>query len=578
MSDLFISYSRKDSGQALDLVERLRASGIDVWIDQHGIEAAASWSKEIVKAIDECTALVVLISESSMLSENVTKEVSIACEAKKKVLPVAIEDIRLNDDLRYHLAGIQRVAYTQFDAIVAALKGFGIDAKSAPGPAPSTRKNLMVLPFADLSPTQDNEWFTDGVASELIVSLSQVKALRVVDWNTSRLFKDRKVKTLDLARELGARYFIEGAVRKFGDQIKITVSLLDVESGDHLWHDALKGEFKDIFDIQELVAEKVVAGLELHLGSDERRKLSERGTENAEAYELYMKAIEYFERQTRAGLEHSIQLLTEAMTLDPGYAQAYRSKAHALTGLYRGYDRSPALLDEAEALCREALRLKPEMLEVYQPLSLIHMYRGNLAEAEHAAREYVRLDPDNPNGHEILGFFFMESGDAARAIAPFEEANRLKPESISILWNLAINCDNAGEEAKARRYALAALPLVERHLKFKPDDEAMRVQHCVLLLVGGRSADAHAAAMTLTNLRDGNPLFNAANLLSRLGEPQEALRTFRKAIEAGFSSIAHLKDFLCDDEHGILSLAGTPEHSEATRMVEELEAKTQNDD
>ncbi len=134
MPDIFISYSRKDSEQAEELAERLRTRGIDVWIDKSGIEAAKSWSKEIVRAIDECKAFVVLISSNSQESQNVSREVGIASESKKPMLPIALEDIKLSDELRYHLSGIQRVAYTQFDAIAQALENFGIPRGEGGGP------------------------------------------------------------------------------------------------------------------------------------------------------------------------------------------------------------------------------------------------------------------------------------------------------------------------------------------------------------------------------------------------------------------------------------------------------------
>jgi tetratricopeptide (TPR) repeat protein len=157
----------------------------------------------------------------------------------------------------------------------------------------------------------------------------------------------------------------------------------------------MKGTMNDIFDIQEKVAEKVVEGLKVHLASDEKKKLAERGTENAEAYELYTKADEYYSRHTKEGFRLAVQPLTEAIKLDTGYAQAYRSKASALASLYRNYDRNPALLNEAETLCKKALRLNTELFEVYQPLSQIYMHRGMPAEAEEVANEYIRKDPQN---------------------------------------------------------------------------------------------------------------------------------------------------------------------------------------
>ncbi|HET6400869.1 MAG TPA: TIR domain-containing protein [Candidatus Kapabacteria bacterium] len=575
MPDIFISYSRKDSAQAEQLAELLSSAGLSCWIDKAGIDLATSWSKEIVQAIDQCKAFVVLLSTSSNESTNVHKEVSLASEQKKKILPLDLEPVALSEELRYHLAGIQRAPMTNIDAVIRALAKLGLEATGAPQPPKIVketdgRKSLMILPFEDLSPTADNAWFADGLATELISALSNVKALRVTDQQTTKEFKNFKGHLTTYAKEMSIRFFIQGSVRKFGDQIKITSALLDIETGDHLWQDSMKGTMNDIFDIQEKVAGKVVEGLKVHLASDEKKKLAERGTENAEAFELLLKAREYFSRQTKEGFQLAVQLLTEAIKLDPEYARAYQLKALAVVALYRSYDRTPAFLDEAETLCKEALRLKPDLFAVYYPLSMIYMHRGQLAEAEEAVREYIRKDPQNSNSHFALGFFYNGTGQPAKAIAPYEEAVRLNADSLAILWNLVENCYDAGEREKCCHWATVALPIFERHFKLHPDDEKVRMAHAVLLFHSGRTEDAHAAAMQLTNLKDGGSLSNMAGLFGKLGDKTEALRTFRKAIEAGYRNIRELKEFLTDEKEGIVSLAGTPEYEEVKQMVEKM--------
>ncbi|HEX5316935.1 MAG TPA: TIR domain-containing protein, partial [Candidatus Kapabacteria bacterium] len=402
MPDIFISYSRKDSEHAELLAEMLASAGLSCWIDQQGIDLATSWSKEIVQAIDGCKAFVVLLSPSSNGSTNVHKEVSLASEKKKKILPVDLEPIQLSEDLQYHLAGIQRAPMSNIDAIIRALGKLGLEATGAPqapkiirdAPRPARRgaggealrKSLMILPFQDLSPTGDNGWFADGIVSELISALSNVKALNVTDAQTTKDFKRYQGTLPVYAREMQIRYFVEGDVRKFGDQIKITARLLDIETGDHLWQDSLRGEMKDIFDIQEKVAEKVVEGLKVHLASDEKKKLAERGTENVEAYEFYLKATEYFFRSTMEGLLLAAQLCSEAIKLDPGYATAYGVKANTLAELYRTYDTNPELLVESESLSLEALRIKPDLFAIYHSLSLVYLLQGKLEEAEETAK------------------------------------------------------------------------------------------------------------------------------------------------------------------------------------------------
>ncbi len=534
-----------------------------------------SWSKEIVQAIDGCKAFVVLISPSSNESTNVHKEVSLASEKKKKILPLDLEPVALSEDLQYHLAGLQRTSMTNIDSIIRALGKLGLEATGAPQ-APKIvketdgKKSLMILPFEDLSPSMDNQWFADGIVSELIQSLSNIKSLHLSDAQATKEFKSYKGQLATYAATMQIRYFIQGDVRKFGDQIKINARLLDIDTGDHLWQHSLRGTMEEIFDIQEKVASEVVKGLNLVLTSDEKKKLTERGTENTEAYELFLKAGEYFARQTKEGFELAAKLVSEAIQLDPGYSNAYQARANALSALYRTYDRDPALLVEAESLCQDALLLKPDLVAVYHPLAQVYMLQGKLAEAEAAAREYIRKAPDNFMSHFSLGFFYAETGQYSNAIAPYEESVRLKPGNCPGLFGLVNQCDAAKETEKCSKWAHVALPHFERHLKLHLDDEAYHVLYANLLSWAGRWDDARLEAMNLKNARDGMSLYNTACLFERLGDKPEALATFRKAIEAGYRNTQALKAFLTDEDDGIAQLAGTPEYEEVKRMVESL--------
>src|SRR5579872_3290975 len=140
MADIFISYSSKDKEKADQLSELLASAGLSVWIDQSGIDVATSWSKEIVQAITGCKAFVVLLSPNSIASENVIKEVSLAAERKKKILPLDLEPVGLPDDLAYHLAGIQRAPMTNIDAIIRSLGKLGLEATASPRPPAITHE------------------------------------------------------------------------------------------------------------------------------------------------------------------------------------------------------------------------------------------------------------------------------------------------------------------------------------------------------------------------------------------------------------------------------------------------------
>jgi len=541
--DVFISYSRTDTAYASELAELLQSAGLSCWIDQQGIEVATSWSREIVQAIDQCRAMVVLLSHASNNSTNVHKEVALASEKKKKILPLDIEPVQLSEDLQYHLAGVQRAPMTNIDAIIRALEKLGLAPTTTPQAPKIVReedgkKSLMVLPFEDLSPTRDNEWFVDGMVSELISALSNVKALRVAHNQATKEYKRYQGQLTAYAREMRIRYFVQGDVRKFGDNIKISVRLLDIESGDSLWQDSMKGTMNDIFDIQEKVAEKVVQGLKVHLGTREKKKLHERDTENSEAYELYLKADQYQGRQTREGYALGIRLLSQAIELDPNYTGALRFKAYLLTELYRLYERDPKLLEEAESLSKRALEIRPEFASAFQPLSSVYRMQGKFAEAEAAAKEYIRLDPENAASHFSLAFFYDEIGQPALSLEPYEQAIKVNDENLSSYFNLVISADRAGDRERLLKWARAALPHFEKRLRLSPDDEHAAVAYATLLEYLKERDRALEALAPLTKKADldGVSLYNVGCIYSRLGDFATAFQVLGRALDVGFSN------------------------------------------
>ncbi len=574
-ADIFISYSSIDREKAEQLTELLSSAGLSVWIDKQGIGVATSWSKEIVDGINGCKAFLLLLSSSSVASNNVIKEVSLASEKQKKIVPLDLEPVTIPPELEYQLAGIQRTPMTNIDAIIRALGKLGLEATQAPTmklvKETDGRKSLMILPFEDLSPTADNQWFADGLATELISALSNVKSLKVTDQQTTKEYKSYKGHLTMYAKEMSIRYFIQGSVRKFGDQIKITSSLLDIETGDHLWQDSLKGTMEDIFDIQEKVAEKVVEGLKVHLASDEKIKLAERGTENAEAYEFFIKGREYFNRQTKEGYEHSIVLSSEAISLDPKYLQAINLKAASLTGLYGGYSLDQSLLDEAELLCAEIYKIDPNFNGVLRAHSEILMHRGKLEESEAMGKDWILKEPQNFASYYSLGYFYAQTGQFTKMVEPFEECVRLNTEDLNSLLSLVYACEITGEIEKCKYWASVALTYYERYLKLHPDDEHKAVRRAMLLQISGRGDEARTAAKGLKNLRDAIALYNTSCLFVKLGEHTEALHILRQAVEAGYKNLPFLKEFLNEDSNGLASLAGTPEYEDMKRMVEVME-------
>lgn len=544
MSHIFISYSRRDKPQALSLAERLRAAGCNVWIDLHGIDAATSWSREIVGAIDACNAFLLLVSPSSLASHNVIKEVSLASEARKPIVPVDLEGVELSADLRYQLAGLQRVAYDNFEAILRGLERLGAggtleQSPKAPQPEPpaDARLTLAVLPFDDLSPAKDNGWFADGLTEELINVLSGIGALRVTDRRTVMEYRSFKGGLHAIASGLNVRYIIEGAVRKHAGQIKITIGLFDSGTKDYLWNTSHRGVMDDIFDIQESVATKTAEALKLSLSLEEKEKIASRPTESAEAYELYLRAIDYQERQTKEHFEIAITLLDEAIKIDPRFAAAYAVKATLLCNVYRLYKKDAAYLDEADSLIQKAILLEPHLAAAFFAQCMLMHFRGETGAALQAAERTVELEPNTYRGYFSMAFVYAGAGDSRKAIQWYRRGLSINPEILIGHWNLFIHYGRLADDAGKREVASSAIPLFERRLKLNPDNQFNRIALANFYVVIGRQEEIRPLVEPLiaSPSTDAQALYNLGCLYVASGFNDEAITLLRSALERGFS-------------------------------------------
>lgn len=577
MADIFISYSSKDRAQAEQLTELLASAGLSVWIDKQGIDVAASWSGEIVDAIEGCIAFVVLLSPHSVQSHNVIKEVSLASSKKKKILPLDLEPVALTRDLEYPLAGIQRTAMTNIDSIIRALGKLGLTATKAPElklvKESDERKSLMVMPFEDLSPTRDNDWFTDGIASELLNTLSNVKALKLIDWNTSRELKDKRIRTTTLAREFSVRYFIEGQVRKFGDQIRISITLLDIETGEHLWQDSLNGTMQQIFQIQEECAAKVLAALKLHLTKEEQEQLQKKPTDNAEAYELYLKGQEYYGRATKSDFERALMLYEEAVLLDPTFSLAFAAISDTALSLFRIYGRDPRLLSRAEEAAEWVRELEGESARYCCLMSNISLRHNDAQAAMQYAKRSVELDPSYDPGFDALGSAYKALGMGQEAMEAWKEAVRLWESERNSHFTLLIALHEFGNEQELHKAAERALPIYERHVRLNPDDYHARVRLAGILGWCGRLEDSFAEADKLAAVTslDGFVCYNLACLYLNQNMRERGISLLQRAIQEGFSDV----DLIRHDPD-LDPLRGTPEFEKLMKELEEKVAKESN--
>jgi TolB-like protein len=288
---IFISYSRDDEKQALHLLDVLRREGFTVWIDQEAIAGASIWSDEIVQNIKQCEIFIALLSDHSVASNNVGKEIALAAEHGKIILPVEIGHVALPGRLEYALAGIQKTSFSDEAAILHAVRSqvarlSGVETDSAirakmlrkrrmrsrismaavaaivlaaasflflrrTPEAPVAENSVVVLPFATLNIDHDSTRNLDIFSDEMISRFSRMPEIRTASASTSSSYRDSRLNPLAIAQELNTRFIIDGLVRKMRDVEFISVRVFDVKKGGEVWEQTFSGNNRVLFPIRE---------------------------------------------------------------------------------------------------------------------------------------------------------------------------------------------------------------------------------------------------------------------------------------------------------------------------------------
>jgi len=592
-ADVFISYSREDKDRVLDLAAKLRNAGVSLWIDQGGIDGATLWGEEIVKALENAKVLLLVVTESAVRSHNVAKEVVLASERKGHILPVHLEPTQIPSSLRYPLAGIQHIEYFQGDAdtnlrtILRSLERVGVriapppqDRKAgasvedqrtvsaaatvAQGTEPLIEQGaLAVLPFDNISPDQETDYFSDGLTEELIARLSLVSEIELVSRWASMQFKGRKQDIRAIGNELGARYIIGGSVRRFHESVRITVQLVDIATNRQLWGNTYKGKLDDIFDIQEQVAQQIVEALRLKLSFSEKVSLTKRQTVNAQAYDLYLRGQDYLYRLTKRSVEYAIQLFEKAIELDPRYAAAYAGCSSAYGQMYQWFSREERYRDKAQELSFKALMYDSNLPEAYAAMGLSYFIWGKFDEASASSRKAIELDPDDFIAYWTLGRIHFSNGELEESLDLFRRVIDIKPGFYAAYADLAQTCEGLGRKAEADVASEQLLALLPNYLLQNPDDSRARMYYAITLAERGRKEEAIREGAAALELSPGDPmmLYNCACLYARLGETERAVDTLRQAMSGGYENFGWMKhdpdlDSLRDDPGFIVLMQG----------------------
>src|ERR1700745_1864966 len=192
--------------------------------------------------------------------------------------------------------------------------------------APS-EKSIAILPFTNLSDDSANAYFTDGIQDEILSRLSKVAELKVISRTSTEKYKGSRRNLREIGQQLRVANILEGRVQQAGDQVRITVQLINASSDTHMWADSYDRKLIDIFSVESEVAQRIASSLQAKLTGSERRAIADRPTENAQAHQLYLKARFFWNKRTGADLQTAADYFEQAIAADPGYANAYAGLA-----------------------------------------------------------------------------------------------------------------------------------------------------------------------------------------------------------------------------------------------------------
>ena len=346
-----------------------------------------------------------------------------------------------------------------------AARQYGSPEVPAAAPDRSERTaTVAVLPFANLGPDRDVEYLSSGLADELLAGLGKVPGLRLVSRTSAAHAAGAETDIRHLCRRLGVDAVIEGTVRKSGERVRITAQLVSAADGCHLWSDGYDRDAGDVFAVVDDIARRVVDRLKVSLAEVLRRPLIDRHTDNARAYEYYLKGRFYWTRRWHGGLMAALEHFKKAIEEDAGYALAFAglADAYAFIGVY-AVQRPRLALAQALTAAERALALNPDLPEAHTSLAFIKL--GNDWDLAGAAQEFARaleLDPQLALTRIYYSWLLVLQGDVASAMVQLRAAQETEPLSP------LVNAGAGHTLYLARRYD-EAIAACERSLEIDPN-------------------------------------------------------------------------------------------------------------
>jgi non-specific serine/threonine protein kinase len=396
--------------------------------------------------------------------------------------------------------------------------------------------SIAVLYFENLSGMKEDEYLRDGITEDITTELSKIKELKTFSRAVVLPYRDKSVTAGQIGKELGASYVLVGSLRRAGARLRINAQLVDAATDFPLWSERYDREMKDVFEVQDEIAQKIAAALRITLSPQEQRALSARPTENLQAYDLYLRGRNYARRVGRQDLQFALQMYENAVALDPDFALAHAGLANVCAQYYYQFERQQEWIDRASAASQKASAKGNDAPEIQSAEAWVLLAEERYGEAVEKIRTALSRAPDLDGGYYLLGSALFAAGRYQEVVDMMEEALARAGEN----YNTTVPIHNAlgalGKKDALKNYLHREIALYEEHLKKVPEDARVRGLLAGDYAIQGRFEEAKREAEMAMVLRpnDSMILYNVACTFGLMNNVSDALIAIRKAWESGY--------------------------------------------
>jgi TolB-like protein len=386
--------------------------------------------------------------------------------------------------------------------------------------------SVAVLPFVNMSADPENEYFSDGIAEELLNVLASIPELKVAARTSAFAYKGVNTKVAQIAEELGVNHVLEGSVRKAGNRVRVTAQLIQASDGFHLWSDTYDRELTNIFAIQDEIAGSIASALKVTLKLETGAAGNLTGTISIAAYEHYLRGMQLWHLRTAASLDAAIGEFNAAIELDPQFAKAHAGLA-LVWAVYDGYvitDPSTTISNTLASADR-ALELDPGNVEAMAARGQALSSQFRLAEADALFRQIQELNPSFASAFQWHGLLLASMGQTDEGLEKLRKAWSLDPRSRIIGYNLGGVLGWGGNLGEA-------ISITKQVLSFAPEFPDANDSMMVLQVMTGDCGEADRYARRTANLLNkSNPDFQAIADICQPSDPDLRHRAFRKMVD-----------------------------------------------